>query len=420
MESGVVKRLIAPIAAALLVMCAAPARAQDVLPDGPGMDILRTKCRNCHMPDRVTKVPGRAVEGWQALVNTMMGRGAPVTEDELPILVEYLAKNWPVDAKLPAVSYTPLVPMAVHVRAEFTEWEVPTPASQPSDPLAASDGSIWYTGQTANLLGRLDPKTGEIKEYQLKTPRSGPYGIAEDGSGNIWYTANSTAQLGMLDPKTGKVSEYPISDPTARDPRTAVFDQKGNVWFTIQEGNKIGRLTPATGDFTLRPSPTPKSLPDGIAVNSKGVPFFAEFGANKVAAVDPATMAIREWTLPDPAARPRRLAVDPNDMIWFTDYARGYVGRLDPANGTVKEWASPGGTKSMPYAITAIGADLWYCESGVVPNTLVRFEPATERFQIWNIPSGGGVVQNISVGKDGSLALAESELNKIAVVTISR
>jgi virginiamycin B lyase len=55
-----------------------------------------------------------------------------------------------------------------------------------------------------------------------------------------------------------------------------------------------------------------------------------------------------------------------------------------------------------------------------VPNTLVRFEPATERVQTWNIPSGGGVVENISVARDGSLALAEIGVNKIALVKISR
>jgi virginiamycin B lyase len=131
-------------------------------------------------------------------------------------------------------------------------------------------------------------------------------------------------------------------------------------------------------------------------------------------------MAIREFTLPDPGARPRRIAIDGNDMVWYTDYARGFVGRLDPATGTVKEWASPGGTKAMPYAITAIGGDVWFSESGATPGTLVRFEPATERFQTWNIPSGGGIVQNISVTKDGNLTLAESDANKIALVTISR
>jgi len=39
---------------------------------------------------------------------------------------------------------------------------VPTPGSRPHDPPATADGSIWYTGQMNNVLGRLDPKTGEV------------------------------------------------------------------------------------------------------------------------------------------------------------------------------------------------------------------------------------------------------------------
>src|ERR1700737_481768 len=161
-KSSLLKRSMVPIAGGVFLVFPGPAPAKDVLPEGPGMDILRTKCRTCHMADRVTKVAGRTVQGWEALVTTMMGRGATVTEDELPILVEYLATNWPVAKKVATANYSPLVPMAAHVRAEFTEWDVPTPAAERHAPLAASEGSIWYTGQKANVLGRLDPKTGDI------------------------------------------------------------------------------------------------------------------------------------------------------------------------------------------------------------------------------------------------------------------
>jgi virginiamycin B lyase len=414
-----VTRFIVPFTAALVLACGASAGAQDLFPEGPGKDILATKCRTCHMPDRVTKVAGRAAETWQALVTTMINRGAPVTEDEIPILVDYLATNWPVDKKVAAVNFSPVAPMASRVKAEFTEWDVPTPASGLTDSLAGSDGSIWYAAEGANLLGRLDPKSGEIKEYQLKTPQSGPHGLAEDRSGNIWYTADLKGHLGKLDPKTGTVTEYPIANPAAHDPNAPVMDPKGNLWFTFEQGNMVGRFSPATSSFTLRNLPTPKSLPAAMALNSKGVPFFAESGANKVASIDPATMVIREYALPADA-RTRRISIDASDMVWYTDNARGYIGRLDPATGTVKEWASPGGAKAMPFAIMAIGGDIWFSESGAAPNTLVRFEPATERFQTWNIPSGGGSVQNISVTKDGTLALAESDANRIAVVRISR
>src|SRR5947199_7828596 len=50
---------------------------------------------------------------------------------------------------------------------------------------------------------------------------------------------------------------------------------------------------------------------------------------------------------------------------------------------------------------------------------LVRFDPATEKFQTWPIlPSGGGVVRHIVVGPDGSLWLADSEVDAITKVEI--
>ena len=71
-------------AAWMFVAAAASVSAQDLLPEGPGMDIVRTKCRTCHMATRVTQVAGRTPDGWQTLVTAMINRGATVTEDELP------------------------------------------------------------------------------------------------------------------------------------------------------------------------------------------------------------------------------------------------------------------------------------------------------------------------------------------------
>ena len=231
-------------------------------------------------------------------------------------------------------------------RVSFKEWAVPTAGSHPHDPLAAADGSIWYTGQMANTLGRLDPRPGAFKEYRLKTPDSGPHGLAADKDGNIWFTANFQGYIGKLDPKTGTVTEYRLPDPAARDPHTPVFDRSGTLWFTVQGGNMVGRLVPQTGAVTLKRVPTADALPYGLAVNPEGVPFFAEFGSNKLASIDPKSMAIREYTLPNAEARPRRLAIGGDGAIWYTDYARGYLGRFDPKTGAASEWPSPGGPES--------------------------------------------------------------------------
>ncbi len=68
---------------------------------------------------------------------------------------------------------------------------------------------------------------------------------------------------------------------------------------------------------------------------------------------------------------------------------------------------------------TIIGDIIWYSESGTRPNTVVRFDPTTEKFQTWAIPSGGGVVRNMVHTPDGNLWLACSGVNGIAEVEIN-
>jgi virginiamycin B lyase len=68
--------------------------------------------------------------------------------------------------------------------------------------------------------------------------------------------------------------------------------------------------------------------------------------------------------------------------------------------------------------MTIMDGVVWYSESGVRPNTLVRFDPKTEKFQTWVIPAGGGVVRNMMHFADGKLVLTESGENVVALVTV--
>jgi virginiamycin B lyase len=178
---------------------------------------------------------------------------------------------------------------------QIQEYEVPTPKSRPHDPACAPDGSLWYTGQGANKLGRLDPRTGEFREYPLKTPNSGPHGLVADKDGNIWFTAISGGYVGKLNPKNGEIAEYRPGDGAEIDPHTPVFDQHGILWFTNEETNTIGRLDPKTGKMTLTKAPTAHAVPYGIVVLQNNTPFLCEFGTNKLASIDPRTMRIREY-----------------------------------------------------------------------------------------------------------------------------
>jgi virginiamycin B lyase len=396
------------VLAAVLLCSGFPALGQE-LPEGPGKELAAANCNACHtLLSRVGA--GYTAEGWHTVLRMMLNQGAPLQTDQIPQLEAYLVKSFSEKPKPAGVV------IAGPAKASFKAWQAPTPGSRPHDPLAAKDGSLWYTGQLANVLGRLDPKTGEIKEFALKTPHSGPHGLQEDQYGNIWYTGNTGSLIGKLDPKTGAVTEYPT--PEHGDPHTLIFDNSGILWFTMQNANRLGRLDPKTREIKLLTPPTAGSRPYGMALNSKGIVFFVEFGANKVGSVDPKTMEFREYLLPDAASRPRRIAITSDDIVWYSDYSRGYLGRLDPATGKVTEWPSPSGPKSEPYGISAIDDVIWYSESGSSPNTVVRFDPKTQQFQSWAIPGGGNIVRNTSVTPDGNFLLANSLVNGVTLVTI--
>jgi virginiamycin B lyase len=309
-----------------------------------------------------------------------------------------------------------------NVDVKIEEWLTPSTPPYPHDPAVAPDGSIWYTGQRANVVGRFDPAAHQFKEFALPTPKSGPHGIIADKDGNIWYTGNSAALIGKIDPKTGKIVEYKMPDPKAKDPHTMAFLGNGMMLFTVQAGNFVGSLDPKApgGNIRLVSPPTANARPYGIKLNSKEIAFFDEFNAPNIGSIDPKTMKITEYPLPDKAARPRRIAVAKDDTVWYGDYARGYLGHLDPKSGKVEEFKSPGGEDSKPYAIgiTSDGA-VWYAETGDdAHNMLVRFNPETKKMQTWPIPSGGGTVRNLDIAKGDVIWLAESGVGKIARVTI--
>jgi virginiamycin B lyase len=378
------------------------------LPEGAGRETVQIACVSCHALNVVTGSGGFDRQGWRDLVTTMVR----LPEAELDTMTTYLAASFP---ERPERRPT-LVPGDVTVT--FKEWVVPTLGQRPRDPLQLPDGSIWWAGMYANLVGRLDPRTGEMREYRL-APDARPHSIINDRAGNIWFTGNGNSTVGRLDPRTGEVRVYPMPDPAARDPHTPVFDAQGTLWFTLQGANMVGRLVPATGAITLITMPTPNARPYGIIVNSQGVPWVCYNGSNKLASIDPATLAVREYATPTPASRIRRLDVLRDDTIFYGD-SRGYLGRFDPKTGAFKEWPSPSGPRSSPYALVVVDDVVWYNESGQRPDALVRFDPKTERFQSWAIPSGVGIIRHMRATPDGNLVIHQSSSNRVGLVTIGK
>jgi mono/diheme cytochrome c family protein len=63
------------------------------LPPGKGKAIVQRSCISCHALKVVT-VKRASKEQWSVLVDQMISRGADLNDDEVEIIVDYLARNF--------------------------------------------------------------------------------------------------------------------------------------------------------------------------------------------------------------------------------------------------------------------------------------------------------------------------------------
>ncbi|MDT8399824.1 MAG: hypothetical protein RQ899_14545 [Pseudomonadales bacterium] len=389
----------------LLTGLAAPLSAQPPtvdLPNDEGKDLVQTVCYSCHSVFNIIGSAGYDTPGqWRDLFSTMVN----VSDAQAHTIGTYLAKHFPAKPERQPTL------VAGNTDIKITEWLAPTLGQRVRDPIEAPDGAIWWTGMWASLVGRLDPKTGEMQEYHLPAAAR-PHSIVPDQQGNIWYTGNSNATIGKLDPKTGLITQYPTE---ASDPHSMTFHPNGDLYFTAQGASMLGRLDPDTGELTEIKT---EARPYGIQVAANGTVWVAYNGTNKIGALDPETMEVRYYTIPDQRSRIRRLGIASDGMIWYGNSTMGRIGRLDPSTGETREWPSPSGPDSHPYGLVVVADKVWYNESGMRPDALVRFDPKTETFQSWAIPSGVGIVRNMWVTKAGNLLIHQSSSNRVGLVEI--
>ena len=291
----------------------------------------------------------------------------------------------------------PLTAAHAQHTVDIREWEAPYEQSRPRDPFAASETSIWFVGQRAGYLARLDAETGEFTKIDLKDG-SGPHNLIVGSDGAVWYAGNRHGLIGRFDPAANTIEEIAMPDPAARDPHTLVFDEgEENIWFSVQGGNFIGRLNIETRKVDLIPSQTERSRPYGVKMAPDGSVWIALFGTNKLGHVDPETLELKEIDLPREETRPRRLEVTRDGRVWYADHAGGMLGVYDPRTQDITEWPMPQGEGARPYGMASdASGKVWVVATGVQPNIFTGFDPQTEMFfSMTEVPSGGGTIRHM-------------------------
>jgi virginiamycin B lyase len=292
------------------------------------------------------------------------------------------------------------------------EYAVP-PGSHPHDVAPAPDGTVWYTAQTAEALGRLDPLTGETHHVALGSG-SAPHGVIIGPDGAAWVTDGGLNAIVRVDAVTEEVQRFPLpADRPNANLNTAAFDADGVLWFTGQNG-VYGRLDPAAGTVEVFDAPRGRG-PYGITTTPSGEVYYASLTGSHIAHIDRSTNIATPLEPPTSDQGARRVWSDSSGRLWVSEWNAGQVAMYDPATQAWREWRLPGNNPAA-YAVYVDDRDqVWLSDFNA--NALVRFDPATEEFESFTLPSSPANVRQM-LGRPGEVWGAESGTDKLVVIRV--
>jgi cytochrome c5 len=71
-------------------------REHGPVPEGPGKQILLNTCTMCHDLGRI-RTGKRSAEEWEETLLAMLNEGAPVSDEQFPVIHAYLSRHFGVD-----------------------------------------------------------------------------------------------------------------------------------------------------------------------------------------------------------------------------------------------------------------------------------------------------------------------------------
>ena len=77
-----------------------PVLSGEGLPDGPGKDVTVRACAPCHEARRAASVR-LTRDGWAAVIDGMRLRGAKVSDEDFPVILDYLSTHFLGEAPAP-------------------------------------------------------------------------------------------------------------------------------------------------------------------------------------------------------------------------------------------------------------------------------------------------------------------------------
>jgi streptogramin lyase len=241
----------------------------------------------------------------------------------------------------------------------------------------APDGTLWITLALGNRLARFDPSS---EQFTLVETHEGwyPHTLRFDQRGRIWYTLAASNHVGMYDPATGQHERIRLP---AGSFGQAVALRMLPFWIWLSNHVDLRGNAAGAGEGMTLP------VPYGIDVGPDGVVWLTQLNEHRLGRVDPDTFEVE--MIDTPFTGPRRLRFDSKGQLWIPGFSAGLVSRFDPETREFRSWDVPIEPKGsdVPYALNVDRRTdtVWIC--GTNSDTLIRFEPASETFTVYPLPT---------------------------------
>jgi len=240
-------------------------------------------------------------------------------------------------------------------RVVYTEYDLPRETISPHDVIVDKEGIAWYSSFGEQNLGRLDPKTGEVREFPIDVHKpgfpTGLLGLRSDREGNLWLGNMYQATILKFDPKTTKFTTWKLPSEQNIDaaqvnmvsPQASHVD--GKVWSQNNGFAGVHRLDVKSGKietwepFRSAPKGEPHNIYDVIPDSQNNV-YFTDFRWRHIGRIDAKSGEVKMFEIPAAAkvVAPRRGMMDVKDRLWFAQYRGDKIGMLDTKTGEFKDW----------------------------------------------------------------------------------
>jgi streptogramin lyase len=320
-------------------------------------------------------------------------------------------------------------PRGEDTKVIITEYDLPRSDAEPHDAVSDSEGMVWYCDFAEGILGRLNPRTGEVKEWTnpfLKPGYPAGYQDLELGpTGDLWLGKHEINGFARFDRKTETFSNWSIprelTGPNTRTTFLAVTPQ-GKVWLKDDQDHKAFLFDPATEQFKgydqfppgvisntvkLRPNfPGDVSVNEpsrnniyGINSDSAGNEYGADILGGNILKIDAASGKATMYPTPTRKSGPRRMHVDAQDRLWIGEFYANKLAIFDTRTNEFQEWAHP-----IPwYGPYDVAPDkegfLW--TGAMSSDFITHFNPKTGEFRNYLLPRLGSNVRRVDVDNTG-------------------